>query len=354
MTACRAFLVLPGMLLIASIAGAQPIARVVVRPSGRHLVGQPVQIDVQVLVPNFFLSAPKFPTLEIPGAVVTMPDESGVNLNDTIGGVGYAGIQKTYVFVAQTAGPYSLPPAVITFRYAIEPGRPAEGSVKLPPTVIATEWPAGMKPPPDGASAVVARVTIDQKLDRDPASLRAGDALTRTIVTTAAATQAMFIPPPAFTAPDGVRVYRKDPVLTDEHKDRVGLVAGHRTDQVVYTFDAPGSYDLPAYEVTWFNRQRNREEIARAATVHVTATAGSPTADAIAPEPPPLPVSDTPDRGWKRTLFAASVVVVGLAIAWASRRRSIRVATRLLAWLAIGWAAVRRDRAKHLPPLNPV
>jgi len=49
------------------------------------IVGQQIQIDVQVLVPNFFMGSPKFPVLDVRGAVVTLTDDA-VNLNDTIRG----------------------------------------------------------------------------------------------------------------------------------------------------------------------------------------------------------------------------------------------------------------------------
>jgi hypothetical protein len=340
------------VMLIASIAEAQPVVRVNVRPAGRHLVGQQVQIDVQVLVPNFFMSAPQFPTIDIPGAVVTMPDETGLNLSETIRGESYAGIQKTYVFVAQTAGKYTLPPAAITFSYALEPGKPTGAKVTLPPTVIEIEWPAGKAPPPDGSSALVSRITIEQTLDRDPGTLHVGEALTRTIATTAARTQAMFIPPPDFTAPDGVRMYRKDPVLSDEREDRVGLVAGHRTDRVTYTFDRPGTYQLPALDVKWFNAQANREETARADAVNVTVAAAVASA-AIAPEPPPPPVPEEPANRFRIPLLA-TLAIVALLVAWALRHVMLRGLRHVLAWCALGWAALRRDRARHLPPLNPV
>jgi hypothetical protein len=339
------------LMLLASLADAQPIVRVNVRPAGRHLVGQQVHIDVQVLVPNFFMSAPQFPTIDISGAVVTMPDESGVNLNDTIKGESYAGLQKTYVFVAQTAGTYTLPPAAITFRYALEPGKPTEARVTLPPTVIEVVWPAGASAPSDGSSALASRITIDQTLDHDPTTLHVGDALTRTVVATAARTQAMFIPPPEFTAPDGVRIYRKDPVLEDEQRDRVGLVAGHRTDRVVYTFDKPGTYALPALEVPWFNAQSNRQESARADAINVTVAAAS-TSASIAPEPPPVPASAEPTSRY-RLLILALTTVVALGPIWALRRLALRGIQRLFALCALGWAALRRDRARHLPPLNP-
>jgi len=341
------------VMLAASIADAQPIVRVNVRPAGRHLVGQQVQIDVQVLVPNFFMSAPRFPTLDIPGAVVTMPDESGTNLNDTIKGESYAGVQKTYVFVAQTAGKYTLPPAAITFRYALQPGKPTDGSVTLPPTVIEVEWPEGASPPANGGGAVVSRLTIDQTLDRDPAALHVGEALTRTIVTTAPRTQAMFIPPPEFDAPDGVRIYRKDPVLADEKKDRVGLVAGHRTDRVVYTFDKPGAYVLPAVDVPWFDAAANRQESAHVDAINVTVAAAAAAA-AIAPEPPPPPAPEPQTSGYRLPILATVAIALILAVAWALRRLALRSVQRLFALCAIAWAALRRDRARHLPPLNPV
>lgn len=347
--------ILPIVLLVmlaASIAEAQPVVRVNVSPAGRHLVGQQVQIDVQVLVPNFFMSAPRFPTLDVPGAVVTMPDETGTNLNETIKGESYAGVQKTYVFVAQTAGKYTLPPAAITFRYALEPGKPTDGSVKLPPIVIDVEWPEGAAPTA-GDSSVISKLTIDQTLDRDPTTLHAGDALTRTIVATAPRTQAMFIPPPEFAAPDDVRIYRKDPVLADEQKDRVGLVAGHRTDRVVYTFDKPGTYVLPAIDLPWFNARTNKEEAARADAVSVTVAAAAATA-AIAPEaPPPPPPQEQPNR-YKTPILASVAIALVLAVAWALRRVALRGLQRLLMLCAIAWAALRRDRATHLPPLNPI
>ena len=339
--------------LAASIAEAQPVVRVNVRPGGRHLVGQQVQIDVQILVPNFFMSAPQFPVIDIPGAVVTMPDESGTNLNATIKGESYAGLQKTYVFVAQAAGKYTLPPAAITFRYALEPGKPTDASVTLPPTVIEIEWPAGAAPPANGGGTITTRLTIDQQLDRDPTMLHVGEALTRTIVTSAPRTQAMFIPPPEFSAPDGVRVYRKDPLLADEQKDRVGLLAGHRTDRVVYTFDKPGTYVLPAIDLPWFNVQANKEEAAHADAVNVT-VAEAVAATAIAPEPPPPPTAEEPANRYKLPILASLAIAAVLAIAWALRRVALRGLQRLLALCALGWAELRRDRARHLPPLNPV
>jgi hypothetical protein len=344
--------------LIAASAAAQPLVRVTIRQKPPLLVGEQVQIDVQLYVPNFFMSAPKFPTtLEIAGALVTMPDDSGVNLNDTINGQSYAGIQKTYVFVAQAAGRYTLPPEPITFRYAVQPGQPADGSVRLPATVIEIVTPKGAGPPVQGQpAALVTTVAIRQTLDRDPSTLSVGDALTRTLVITAAHTQAMFIPPPRFTAPDGVRVYEKDPILSDEREDRVGLVAGRRTDRAIYTFDRPGAYVLPAIEISWFDTASNQQRISRAPEIAVTVRGNSAAvSQGIAPEPEPSPPpASNPVLPFRRIAEFIAVIAafaVAVAVLW---RPAVRAVPRVKAAGVRLLAAIRRDRATHLPPLNPV
>src|SRR5262249_30510298 len=147
------------------------------------------------------------------------------------------------------------PPAKIAFRYAAEPGKPpVAGEVTLPPLKFSAKGAPGGAAAAGGASGPVAKVTIKQTVERN------GNALVRTVDTYAERTQAMMIPPPEFEAPAGVRVYRQDPVLTDETKDRVGFQGGRRVDRVTYVFEKPGDYKLPAIEVGWFNAAANRQE----------------------------------------------------------------------------------------------
>lgn len=340
------------LLATASIAAAQPVVRATVREKPPLVVGQQVHIDVQLLVPNFFMSSPRFPIINIPGAVVTLSDDA-LNLNETIKGEGYAGLQRTYVFVAQAAGDYVVPRDAITFRYAAEPGKPVDASATLPALTLTLDWPAGMTPPADGGAGLVSRVTITQTLDRDTAGLHAGDALTRTITMTAARTHAMFIPPLDFPEQDGVRIYRKDPVLDDDTDSREGLVAGRRTERVVYTFDRPGHYVLPAVDVPWFNIAAKKNETARAPALTVDVAAAT-TTNAIAPEPPPeAPPPGQQAFDW-RAFVPYGIGLAALLLVFALRRALTRIALAIAHGVARVWAAVRRDRATHLPPLNPL
>jgi hypothetical protein len=311
----RLVLVVLGLLATAAAAAAQPVVRVSVAQKAPLLVGQQIRIDVQVFVPNFFMGAPRFPTLEVPGAIVTLSDDA-VNLNETIRGEAYAGIQRSYLLVASSAGNYALPQAQVRVTYAAVPGQPpATVAVALPPTALTVEWPAGMKPAdvPDGM--LIARVTVRQHLDRSDFSLRAGDALTRTIDTTAEGTAAMFIPPPSFIAPAGVQVYPRDPVLRNDADGRGALVAGHRTDAVVYVFQRPGTFELPAIEVPWYDISARRSRSATAPAITVT-VASSPSTASIAPEAEALPPPAPPRRNWRRIGASGSAGLVLLGVAW--------------------------------------
>lgn len=313
--------------------------RVVVRLQEKQpvLVGQQVHVHVKVMTPNYFTSAPPFPSLAVSGAIVTMPDESGQNATETIGGVTYASIEKTYVFAAQQAGDFTLPPVKIAFTYGGDDGKPRHGTVTLPPFKITAKLPPGAASAASaagGALMPVARVSIRQQFDRpDGAALHVGDALVRTLATSAAQTQAMMIPPPHPDAPDGVRVFAADPVLGDDNGPRGEFLGGHRTDRITYVFEKPGTYTLPAVRIGWFDAQADRARTAEAPERVVTVLAGVAAGGAIAPEAASAPaaaVVKPPRRS--RVVDVVKAVVAGLgvlgAVAWVGRR----VARRLPAW----------------------
>jgi hypothetical protein len=334
------------LLLMAGVAHAAgaPVVRVTIEGKQPVLVGQQVKINVQVLVPNFFMSPPDWPALDIPGAVVTLSEGSAINLNDTIGGESYAGIQQTYLVTPQQAGDFKLSPARITFQYAAEPGKPTPGSVTLPARTFTAKLPAGAPAGAPGA-APVAKVTLSQTLDRRAEELRVGDALTRTVTAYAESTRAMMIPPPRLEAPRGVRAYPQDPVLTDVTKDRGGFVGGRRVDRVTYVFEEPGDYTLPAVEIEWVDPSTGKAEVARAPEIRVSVAPNPGFRPEIAPESPATasaPAPAKPPIDWKRWLgWAVPVLAASLALAWLTRRYWPRYRT---------WRAARRvARAESEP-----
>ncbi|MCO4864485.1 hypothetical protein MKD38_22620 [Cupriavidus sp. WGlv3] len=301
-------------------AAAGPIVRVDVGAHQPVLVGQQVGIDVTILAPNYFLSAPEFPPLAVPGAVVTLPDARAVNSTETIDGVAYAGIRKTYAFTAEQDGEFRLPAATIRVTYAGDDGAPREGSVTLPVITIR----AGTGGSSTAAAAAtagrrllpVARLSVTQTLDHDPdhgvVRLHAGDALVRTVTTFAPQTQAMMIVPPHAGSPRGVRMFRGDARLSDQAQAAPGA-GGTRIDTLTYVFERPGTYTLPAVTADWTDPATRQPASSEAPAVKVEVAAAR-NAGSLAPGGPSA--GALPGEGglpW-RTLLSGAGALLGAAV----------------------------------------
>ncbi len=308
---------LPGLWLAFAAQAAEPALRVEVQAKQPVLVGQQVQIDVTVVAPNFFTSAPPFPLLAVPGAIVTIPDDRGQNSVEQVGGETLATITKSYQFAAQQAGDFSLPPVKIEFSYGGDDGKPRNASLTLPPTRITARLPEGAAAP-GGVALPVARLTIRQSFDRSTDGLKAGDALVRSIEISAARTQAMLIPPPSFEAPDGVRVFVADPQVSDENPSGGAFVGGRRTDRATYVFEKAGRYTLPAIEVKWFDPASRRPMSTQAPAVTLHVAAAGHVGETIAPEAPSLGADPASRRHihWASLAVQAASLILLAALSW--------------------------------------
>jgi len=326
------------LLAAGAVQAAGPILRVSIAGKSPHLVGQQVRVDVVVLVPNYFMSSVEIPSMDIPGAVVSMPDQGAQNLNETIGGQHYAGIRRSFTIVPMQEGEFTLPPAKITFRYASAPGKSADGSLSLPPKSFKAELPPGAAAAgggtAGGAGVLVARVTVKQALDREPGDIKAGETLTRTVEIHARNTQAMVIPPTRFDAPRGVRVYPRDPALSDETGPHGEFLGGKRIDQATYLFDTAGEYALPEIDVAWFDPATGKRENAVAPAIHLSVAPKAAAAPGIATEAEPQVAAPKKPLPWKRWLAWAAIIVLAVLV--------ITLLIRLLRPRVSRWIAARR------------
>ncbi|MGC7403157.1 BatD family protein [Pandoraea pneumonica] len=276
-----------------AMAASAPMARVDVAAPQPIRPGQQVSVDVTVLAPNFFMSAPVFPTLDVPGAIVTLPDARALNGTQTIDGVTFATISKTYAFVAGQDGDYALPQATIALTYAGNDGAPQQATVTLPATRIRVGAGGVPKVSSSGASnggalLPVAALNVTQTLsppaEHDVVQLRVGDTLVRTVATFATGTQAMLIQPPKSEPPRGVRVFAADPKLSDgvlpsSASSASSTAGGLRIDTFSYVFERKGTYTLPAITLDWTDPATGHASHSDAPPIRVVVAAGASAGD---------------------------------------------------------------------------
>jgi hypothetical protein len=323
----------------ASAQAPQPIVRANLQPAEQILVGQPVRLIVEVLVPNYFTASPVFPEFELENAIVMLPQETPQNFSEQVAGTSYAGIRTTYRLYPEQLGQFLLPPAQITVTYADVPPHSAQATLQLPQLNFRAEIP----PAAEGLDYFLptAQLKVEQKWGSSLKNLRAGETVERTVTITADKLQGMFIPPLSFDVPDGLRVYPQQPVVENQKSDRGEFLGGQRVESAKYLIERPGDYTLPGLEIKWWDLNANRVRTEVLPAVHFSAASDS----AYVPELPPQleqqapaqEVSANPWYRYRRWIRYGWIWVVGaLVIFWLT----VRMIPRTARW-------VRDARRKH-------
>lgn len=324
-------------LILGSMAfAAEPFTRVAIEDKGRIVPGQQVRITVDVFVPDFFTSPPELPLFDLPNAMVSLPDERSQNLVETIDGVQYAGIRRTYALVPETSGTFTLPPAVITLGYS-QDGKPVPGQATLQPlSFTVADPPGGSASPP----AFPARgVTITQSFDRDPSKMKVGEAVIRTITIFAGNSQAMMIPAIPAVAANGLNQYSKSPQLADGVETEDRRTGSTRTETITYVAETEGTFEIPAITYPWFDvdAQANATATLPATTVKVAAAVSADTG--LAPQLEPKVHNGARSCLTKKVLLVMAASAIGLAVAG-------YLLLRLLPWMT-GRLRMRRNARRN-------
>jgi len=299
-------------------SGQAPVIHARLEPAKGIIVGQPVHLVVEVLVPNFFTGSPDFPIFEMENAIVVLPEETPQNFNEQVNGQTYAGIRRTYFIYPQQPGDFRLPPAQLTVPYANAPPKTTEAHLSLLPLTFRADIPAAAR----GLSYFLptTRLTLQQRWSSPLNKLRVGDTVERTITVTTIKMQGMLIPPLPLEAQAGIRIYPGEPKVQDLKTDHGEFVSGQRTQSAKYFIQKEGDYTLPAIELKWWNLNTNRVAITTLPVVHFVAAPNPDYVAELPPEPEPVinvqpkPISPwTRYRFWIRVVATLSVVMAFLS-----------------------------------------
>jgi len=232
-------------------AAGGPIVRTRIAPAS-VVMGQPVTLAIDILVPTWFGGAIEYPpTIAIPDAIAKLSDEHSVNLNERIGDASYAGMTKNYLIVPQKARSFDVPAITIRVPYAVD-GKTVAAEVRTAPQHFEARLPAGAQ----DLGYFIATRSYSLTQQAEPSKLtglKVGDALTRRITQRANDLAPMFLPALKFGAIDGLEIYPAEPILTEQGGERGAARVATRTDAATYVLAKAGRYRLPGVRIGWFD-----------------------------------------------------------------------------------------------------
>jgi hypothetical protein len=276
-----------------------PVIRASLNPSRNVIVGQPMHLRITLLVPNYFTGSPDFPAFSIDNAIVVEPQDRPENLNDTIGGIRYAGISQTYTIYTQLPGEFKLPPVQFTVPYASNPPKTTISHLSLPALTFRAEIPPAAQDLP--YFLPTSNLSLQQKWGSPLKDTQVGDTLSRTVTITTTKTQGMMIPPLAFSAPDGIRLYPEQPTVIDQKTPTGEFVYGRRTESARYFLQKAGDYTLPPIQISWWNLNTNKLVTTTLPAVQLSVAENPGYLNELPPAPEPAPVvQPAPESFWKR------------------------------------------------------
>ncbi|MEW6440289.1 MAG: hypothetical protein AB1640_05065 [bacterium] len=317
-----------------------PLVRARLEGSAEVWVGQTVALEVEVIVPTWFTSAPAFPQLEVENAVALSP-EGAVNFVVRSGGNSFAAQSRSYLICTQAGGGYTVPAIKVGVSYALPDGSPSPPKLLASPPV---RFAARMPPGAEKAKYFLTTESfqISQSLSGKADALEVGDSLTRTVTMTAENTVGMSLPPLRFEAPEGIRLYPGTPKIA-ETAER-GTLAATRTETATYVPEREGKYRLPEITVFWWDptTKEMNEASLPAVEMNVQAASGqSPElfASSQADEAQGRAAGTGPHRRL-RGILRWAVPLVAAFLLWLLLRRVL--ALRGLSWR--GYLTERRRR----------
>jgi hypothetical protein len=297
-------------------ADAPVIVRMTIRPETGAVVGQRIEVLVDVLFRDGMVRPPRVTVADIPGAQLVRFETQATTMTDRVGGQDYTGQRFEFALYARRGGSFTVPAPVATL---LDASGEAIGTVTGQPATVDVAVPPGA----DASRPIIATTRTTLRESWSPpnrTSFKAGDAVVRTIVREVSDVSGMAIPDLSFSAPAGVRVYAGRPDVTDAQSR--GEVTGRRTDTVTYVFETGGTFDLPAVTQPWWNLTDKRLQTERGAGLSATVAAASPA---------PASFQDLFER-WG---FIATTALGSLALAfWGWWWLRERLAERRARWLA--------------------
>lgn len=244
-----------------------PVARIEVSQE-TIAVGEKLELQVTLLTPTWFTSAPAFPSFEITNAIVRLPPDSSYPVSEVVEGQTWSGIRRHYEVMPLIPGEFELGNLSIPTSYADPATRaPIPVDVTIPAIRFSAVVPRGaelLSPYIAGNAFTVTR-RIEGQLD----ALEVGGAVVIIYEASINGLPGMFIPELAPSFESGYSVYAAEPEIIDsetsQRRERVTLIAR-----------AEGNRSIPASRFSWWNFSTHQVETIDIAAINPAVSSNSP------------------------------------------------------------------------------
>lgn len=245
-----------------------------------------------------------------------------------IDGRRYRIIERTYTISPQRSGQFVLNPP--TFKgHVMKPSSRRNSFLSYaetkPVTVLADPIDITVKPVPadfQGTWLPSEILTIHQNWQPESSTFTVGEPVTREVTITAAGLSEEQLPKIEMTLPDGLKVY------PDQAEMHTGLnnnrLVSQKTQKFAIVASKPGSYELPAISIPWWNTTTNKREVTTLPAQVITVAPNKEFAQQTTTEPvtqtkdAPAPATETKTvivhkASWLQWLFLALWLLTCLA-----------------------------------------
>ena len=239
-------------------------------PGDAVVVGETLQLQVDVLTDSWFTRGASLPELSLAGTDVMPPNGEAEHLSQTIQGQTFSGLRYTYRMTPTQAQVFSIAPLTVR-------ATPAQASHELsgqtPALTFSASLPEGFSPGEPVLAASALR--LSQSLTPPGGPFKVGDSLTRSVTLQADGTPGLALPAPPQASVAGLGAYPQTPQVSNLDDGRGGFTGGERIDQVSYRIEREGDYELPAIRVKWWDSLNRKTRFSELPAVTFKATASS-------------------------------------------------------------------------------
>ena len=220
-----------------------------IEPSSDIVVGQELQLTVEIATQRWFSGGTRIKLPEAPGLVVLRREQFANNLNRTKNGVSWVAQRWNIQLYAQREGYFTLPGIALELAVNDASAGIVRGATRTEPLSFKATLPPGLSAADRWVAAP--QFSLELSTDRDLQELSPGDAFTVDIHMQASDFEAMMLPEINLPEFAGLAAYPEPPEL--ENTSNRGTAKAQRRQRITYVVEQPGQYQIAAQQLYWWD-----------------------------------------------------------------------------------------------------